>query len=113
MDFPDKSRTLGDALAQLAAETPDGVALRHNDVTLDQALELIAAKGSKGGKKPAARKAAAKPAAAKTPAAKKPAKPAAAKAAAKPAARKTAIKPAADADGPARKTAARRKAAEA
>ncbi|WP_112873428.1 type I DNA topoisomerase [Paracoccus endophyticus] len=92
-------------------------------VTLDQALELIAAKASKGGKKPAARKAAAKPAAAKTPAAKpaaaktpaakKPAKPAAAKAAAKPAARKTAIKPAADADGPARKTAARKKAAEA
>jgi DNA topoisomerase I len=41
------------------------------DVTLDQALALIAEKAGKGGKKAPARKAAAKPAAAKKPAAKK------------------------------------------
>jgi long-chain acyl-CoA synthetase len=35
MDYPDKSRTLGDALAQWATETPRSVALRHVDVVID------------------------------------------------------------------------------
>ena len=35
MDYPDKSRTLGAALTQWAQETPDGIALRHNDVIVD------------------------------------------------------------------------------
>ncbi|PZO67718.1 MAG: type I DNA topoisomerase [Paracoccus denitrificans] len=64
-------------------------------VTMDQALELIAAKASKGGKKPAARKPAAKKPAAKKATAKADAaeKPAAKKAAAKkPAAKKPAAK---------------------
>jgi len=35
MEYQDKSRTLGEALAQWAAQTPTNVALRHNDVTVD------------------------------------------------------------------------------
>ena len=66
-----------------------------DDVTLEQALELIAAKAAKGGTGKAKKPAAKKPAAAKTAAAKKaPAKKAATtkKAAAKPAAKKPAAK---------------------
>jgi acyl-CoA synthetase (AMP-forming)/AMP-acid ligase II len=35
MNYPDKSRTLGAALTQWAHETPDGIALRHDDVVID------------------------------------------------------------------------------
>jgi long-chain acyl-CoA synthetase len=35
MQYQDKSRTLGEAVAQWAADTPDAVALRHGDVTVD------------------------------------------------------------------------------
>ncbi|MBB1491112.1 type I DNA topoisomerase [Paracoccus sp. MC1854] len=60
-------------------------------VTMEQALELIAAKASKGGRKPAPKKAAKEPAkAARKPAAKKPAASKTAKPAAKATARKTA-----------------------
>ena len=59
--------------------------LEPGDVTLERALELIAAKAAKGGKKPAAKKPAAKKPAAKKPAAKK-------ASASKPAARKPAKK---------------------
>ncbi|HRO13817.1 MAG TPA: type I DNA topoisomerase [Paracoccus sp. (in: a-proteobacteria)] len=79
-------------------------------VTMDAALELIAAKAAKGGKKVASKKPAAARSAAKAPAAGKTAP------AAKSAARKTAAKPAAK-DGaakkPARKPAARKSAGEA
>jgi acyl-CoA synthetase (AMP-forming)/AMP-acid ligase II len=35
MQYPDKSRTLGEAVAQWAAETPDATALRHGELTID------------------------------------------------------------------------------
>ena len=35
MEYQDKSRTIGEALAQWAADTPDAVALRHDDLTVD------------------------------------------------------------------------------
>ncbi|MDM7255257.1 MAG: type I DNA topoisomerase, partial [Paracoccus sp. (in: a-proteobacteria)] len=63
--------------------------LAPEEVTLERALELIAAKAAKGGKKAAPKKAAAKKPAAKKPAAKKPATKTAAK---KPAAKKPAAK---------------------
>jgi acyl-CoA synthetase (AMP-forming)/AMP-acid ligase II len=35
MDYEDRSRTFGEALAQWAAETPDSIALRHGEHTVD------------------------------------------------------------------------------
>ncbi|MFB2533245.1 type I DNA topoisomerase [Paracoccus sp. p3-h83] len=80
--------------AKVNATLPKGVT--PETVTVEQALELIAAKASKGGKKAAPKKAAAKKPAAKKPAAKKPA---AKKATAKKPAAKKAAKPADSAEG--------------
>jgi DNA topoisomerase-1 len=77
---------------KINATVPKDIA--PEDLTVEQALELIAEKAGKSGKKPAARKAAPKTAAAKAtakPAAKKPAA-AKAKTVKKPAAKKPAVK---------------------